>query len=1220
MYWWSRNGLIGDPFDRISGIEEIDIQSLIVETEIVRKYNNILVTDPRNLLGKSIIIFGEFGSGRTTLFSFLKGLIHREGIDSNIIRLHGSFEDSSEIEKKFLNSLFFKLTGTVREDVSLLEIIEELRNRKNKIDKYFIFIDELHKNQFIQSSLEFLKNLQGIIEEINEEVNIGIMIAGRNEWRNEIINNPIYSGTFANYDEIGEMSIEDACNMVDKRIRYFHSKPETYISFSLVNQDAIAKIYSTVEIKTPRAILRAVSRLVEAVPASVNAITSSDIPRYIGKNILSGIRNQILAVSSVYNRLSNVETLGDKDTQEKAFHLIYKIYTQPLKLPLNSSSGYDSELVIKMLRNNLLQKKQIKIPIVFDHIHVKSNEGNENVIVVDDAIKSVFDNITEKYQVSPEDYLFTIFLNKEKYTQSPQDDAKSIIKRIGSIKERLPERLEVCKTWIDDSIMQYSKVTNFEINGIPKEKEYEFLLTCESAMDGILKVYYAIREDITDTVNRTIFLEKILQDCDLEELSEFYQKVRISKDSETIHLDIRETIIDLFFRAYRKVVEIILGELDLGRFLALKSNYILPKEMEILRDIRSKIFDQKNYIKARSMIQILFKEKVAEFLNFNLSVVYGIDWYEKCLPGDLASKIKQEGSRIEERNPLQEKERIYKKLKQLDLIDVYEIIELKSLWDGIFGFVFGREYNKIYLKRIFNDIIDHLAEDEGKINHKSILNLVDRVLKLLVLMNRSMEFYLHKEQVVLLSSTPEESRILFGTKQMEKNDIKITRKEIDELEFLIKTNIRDSKFKVNRPSTPIQVGLFGYFVLKNKIVFSRCEGDKLSFEISQNFTKIIYKHRLKWRGGKCELYIANPRKDELMIQLSKPSDVTRNAPEIISLDESKIEDIFEEIERLSNYSDELFELSKETITLKKEDSSITKKEREYNSSLVKLGGAIYNLVLKAEIRGDLESCDLPINFVIDEKLMVYPWELMFDGTKFLALKSLVGRTIILNKKNSTPLKGWSRDGNIRFLIIGVSKPKNEESLPWVKIEIDKLKKILSQYPYIDLEVLLDEKATHTEVVRKLGESYDFIHFAGHAFYNEQAPEKSGLILYDKTLEAREIKMIIKTPPCLVFLNGCSSAKLDKNLIKSKYANFVQSNLFAFIEKGSSAIGSIWPVDDGSAAEFCVEFYQKFFENKEFGEAIRLAKRKIYETSKGNLAWASYVLYGDPCGYLETVPT
>ncbi|MCJ7616872.1 MAG: hypothetical protein MUO43_10095 [Desulfobacterales bacterium] len=41
MDWWQHNGLIGDPFDRISGIEEIDTTSLIVETEIFNKYNGV---------------------------------------------------------------------------------------------------------------------------------------------------------------------------------------------------------------------------------------------------------------------------------------------------------------------------------------------------------------------------------------------------------------------------------------------------------------------------------------------------------------------------------------------------------------------------------------------------------------------------------------------------------------------------------------------------------------------------------------------------------------------------------------------------------------------------------------------------------------------------------------------------------------------------------------------------------------------------------------------------------------------------------------------------------------------------------------------------------------------------------------------------------------------------------------------------------------------------
>ena len=64
MQWWQRNRLIGDPFDRISGIEEIDLVSLIIETEIFEKYSNMLMTDPRNLLGKSIIIFGYIFSNK----------------------------------------------------------------------------------------------------------------------------------------------------------------------------------------------------------------------------------------------------------------------------------------------------------------------------------------------------------------------------------------------------------------------------------------------------------------------------------------------------------------------------------------------------------------------------------------------------------------------------------------------------------------------------------------------------------------------------------------------------------------------------------------------------------------------------------------------------------------------------------------------------------------------------------------------------------------------------------------------------------------------------------------------------------------------------------------------------------------------------------------------------------------------------------------------------
>lgn len=1219
MYWWQHNGLIGDPFDRISGIEEIDTPSLIVETEIFRKYNNML-TDPRNLLGKSIIIFGEFGSGRTTLFSYLKSLFHREGMNSFIVRLHGSFEDSAEIEQKFFNSFFFKLTGELNEDVSLQEIIKELREIKinNKRDRYFIFLDELHKNQMITSSLQFLKDLQGIIEEINEDVHLSIMIAGRNDWKEEITNDPVYSGSFGSYDEFGDMTVEEAYSMIDKRIRYFHTNPEKYTPFSLVKQDAIAKIYSTIEIKTPRSILRAASRLIQEIPESINLITSSEIHRYLGKNVLFGIRNHILSVSSVHFRLSNIEKLGDKNIQEEAIKSICKIYNEPLELPLETSTGHDPQLVAKMLRKNLLQKSKNKIKVKFSNINVQESVGGDDYIVIDDAIKSVFDSISEKFQVSPEDYLLTIFFNKEIFIQSNEDETSGIIKRIVSIKEKLPDNLDVCKNWIDTSLLSYRNVANFEINGIPKEKESEFIRTCESAMDDILNVYYAIREDVNHKVEREESLKKILLDCDFEELSEFFQKIRLSKESGTIHQNNRDSIIDLFYRAYHKVIEIAIGELDLGQFIALKSEYIQPNEMEYLRDIRSKIFDQVNYFEARLLIQELLKRKIADFFYFNLSVIYGIDWYKRLIPYQLANKLKLSNPEIEEKNALQKKELFYRELKELDLTDIYEIIEFRLFWEGFFDYVFG---NKSNVRRLFNNINDVVNKPDDELNHNEILKIFDHTLKLVVFMNKSIEFYLESEQISLDNPNSEESDILFGRTQMEKIETRITKKEIDEGEFKIKKNIRDNKFKINRPQTALQVGLLGNFVVKEKIIFIGYEGNKLVFEIGKNFKKIVYNHKLTSNSSKCELSIENPKKDELIVQFSKPSDVIRYSPEVISLDESKINDIFEEIDRISTLSDQLLTVSKIPSEIKTDDFSRFTTETElnktYHSSILKLGNAVYNLVLNRDIKCDVESCDLPIKIVIDEKLIMYPWELMYDGTDFLALKSILGRAIISKKRNLPPQKGWLRDGKIQILLIGVSKSKNEETLPWVKSEVENLKQILKQYPYIDIDVLLDEEATFTEVIGRIGKNYDFIHFAGHAFYDEKSPEKSGLILFDETLEAREIKNIIKNPPCLVFLNACSSAKIEQRSLKQKYANFVQSLSLAFIENGSQVIGSIWPISDEPAAEFCEEFYLKFFSGSEIGESLRFAKKKIYEKSKGDLTWASYVLYGDPCGFLET---
>ena len=61
----------------------------------------------------------------------------------------------------------------------------------------------------------------------------------------------------------------------------------------------------------------------------------------------------------------------------------------------------------------------------------------------------------------------------------------------------------------------------------------------------------------------------------------------------------------------------------------------------------------------------------------------------------------------------------------------------------------------------------------------------------------------------------------------------------------------------------------------------------------------------------------------------------------------------------------------------------------------------------------------------------------------------------------------------------------------------------------------------------------------------------------------------------------------------------------------------WPVDDGRAAAFALQFWSALAAGQMFGDAISDARRTIFEQSRDN-TWAAYQCYGDPGWRLRQV--
>ena len=268
------------------------------------------------------------------------------------------------------------------------------------------------------------------------------------------------------------------------------------------------------------------------------------------------------------------------------------------------------------------------------------------------------------------------------------------------------------------------------------------------------------------------------------------------------------------------------------------------------------------------------------------------------------------------------------------------------------------------------------------------------------------------------------------------------------------------------------------------------------------------------------------------------------------------------------------------------------------------GEALWRTLVPAELHAELARGD-SLALELDEALVAVPWELMFDGAQFLGRRLAVGRIVATRQ----PRRGDERrtvGTPIRILVMA-SDPKGD--LPEVRAEgeaiIDELEK------HATVKARLSNAPDRAFALRYL-KDYDIVHFAGHADYVAAEPAKSGWTLADGKLAADEIVKLGggRPMPMIVFGNACQSghtAAWDGDTT----AVFGLAN--AFLTAGvRHYIGTQWEVVDGQSALFAAEFYRHLTDGKAIGAAVRHARTAVVERAgETALAWASYVLYGDP---------
>lgn len=308
---------------------------------------------------------------------------------------------------------------------------------------------------------------------------------------------------------------------------------------------------------------------------------------------------------------------------------------------------------------------------------------------------------------------------------------------------------------------------------------------------------------------------------------------------------------------------------------------------------------------------------------------------------------------------------------------------------------------------------------------------------------------------------------------------------------------------------------------------------------------------------------------------------------------------FSRIESLKNSISEIINQATRTRVL---DEALLLEFKKYTRLL-------YDLLLCQPVKALLFSLgQVELILSLDEILIGIPWELLYDGRDFFCLKFNLSRCIHTRSQEIQP-RYRSIPYDPKMLIIadptGDLKSAYQEGLR-IKAHLSKKGKIR-----------VDFKAEQVDgnYLRKNLRDYDIIHFAGHCEYNASDARESGWVLSDGWVSAREFLALGESGffPSIVFANACSSARTSDKILEPYSQQSVFGLARAFLFAGARHyLGTFWRIEDNLSREFAEEFYSQIISGKSIAQAVRSARCKLVDTQGATaIAWAGYVLYGDP---------
>ena len=269
---------------------------------------------------------------------------------------------------------------------------------------------------------------------------------------------------------------------------------------------------------------------------------------------------------------------------------------------------------------------------------------------------------------------------------------------------------------------------------------------------------------------------------------------------------------------------------------------------------------------------------------------------------------------------------------------------------------------------------------------------------------------------------------------------------------------------------------------------------------------------------------------------------------------------------------------------------------------------LYDWLLRP-VQAHIDAAGPVLTIVADEMLGDVPFASLYDRERQQYLVERVAvrfRTLLAESERRAP-SGPSGD---RVTFVAGTTMENEQlgglqPLPAVTEEVTSS----ASYYGPGARVLVND-VDSAALVQSLSHSNVF-HFAGHAVFDDQQPERSLLAVSPRGLRAETIATLDLRHLRLVVLSSCQTMSAVENR-SGGFAGVAESFLAAGV---GGIVGSPWRVGDAETAQLMRLFHENYSVSRNAADALRVAQLRMLrmdgtQSRSMSMGWAAFRYWGE----------